>query len=431
VITFFYNTVLFFLLLAALPKILWQWYTLGKYRHSFRQRLGWNLPDISAHRGAPVIWMHTISVGETRAIVPLFKKMREHFPEALFLISSVTETGHMEAKRSLQGAHAYFFLPLDFSWIIRRAIVKYRPDLLILCESDFWYHLLHETKKRGARIVLVNGKISVRSARRFSLCKPFARRLFAPFDLLCLQNERFKDSFSALGVEPSKLYVTGNLKLDTTFPRLTSAERDSWKRDLGITPDDRVLVIGSSHVSEEGWLLSALDEVWGKIPTLKVLLVPRHPERFAEVAKLLAERGLKAISLSQKAQKRGDERVVLIDAMGQLYTCYQLAELAIVGGSFVDWVGGHNIFEPVQCRVPVLFGPHMHGQVDLTEVVLKGGAGRQVTLQELPQVLVELFEEPTKRLEMVQAALRLSTEVSGSTQRTWDAILELLKNNPF
>jgi 3-deoxy-D-manno-octulosonic-acid transferase len=415
-----YNLVLFLLGLCALPKILLQW---SKYRHHARDRLGFNLPKPPAK--GPVIWIHAVSFGETRAVLPLYKQLRKSYPDHSIVISSTTETGHNEAKKILPDADAHFLLPLDFSWNMRRLCKRLKPKLLILVESDFWYQLLKAVKEQRGKIALVNGKISEKSAKRFKLFRFFAKRLFGLIDCFCVQNEHYATAFKEIGVDPAKITVTGNIKLDAAFPKLSPQEKAEWKQNLGITATDRVLVIGSTHEPEEEWLFGALDRVWEQIPELKVIIVPRHPERFAHVAKHLRQRGLSVIAYSERAQKTGLERVVLIDAMGLLNTCYQLAEVAIVGGSFASHVGGHNIFEPAAVGVPVLFGPHMHDQPDLVRLILSAHAGQQLTLPELPGALLDLLNNPEKRLETSQHGLNLSEQARGATQRTYEKINNL------
>lgn len=422
-----YNLVLFLIGLAALPSLLWQWMRYGKYRETLSERLGLNLSKLPQKKTGPVFWIHAVSMGETKAVVPLFNLIRQSYPDATLVISSTTETGHAEAKRCMPQASAHFFLPLDFSWQIKRVVKKISPDVLILVESDFWYHLLHFAKKEGAKIFLVNGKVSDRSLRRFALFSFFTRRLFSYFDRLCIQSEKYKESFIQMGIAPEKLVVTGNVKFDHLPRKLTSLEIQSWKEELGISSQDRVVAIGSTHEPEEEWLLSALDQVWKEIPDLKVLLVPRHPERFGKVAAHLETRGLSVISYSKRAEKTGKERVVLIDAMGLLHTCYQLAEVAIVAGSFIQEIGGHNIFEPAECGIPVLFGPYMEDQLNLVDLVVKARAGRQVKLIELPATLLDLLQNPEKSAQMSAAGYKLAQEAQGSSLRTWNTLQEKIE----
>lgn len=414
-----YDLSLTVLTILFLPKLLWQWFALGKYRHSLSARLGITLPLFSPKEGQKVIWIHAVSMGETRAVIPLFQMIKKIYPEAAIVISSTTETGHEEAKRSMESADVHFFLPFDFSWAIERIINRIRPSTLILSESDFWYHLLKIAKQRGVEVALVNGKVSERSSKRYQKISFFTDRLFSLFDILCVQSQPYLKRFISMGIPPEKLFVTGNLKFDIPLQKMGNVEKTVFLETLNIKDTDPVVVIGSTHAPEEEWLISALEPLWKEIPNLKVLLVPRHPERFNEVAKLLNE---KKLPFSRYSEKQCTEALILIDAMGLLNSCYQIATVAIVAGSFTSHIGGHNIFEPVMYQVPVLFGPHMHSQPDLKEQVLSAKAGLQVTVEELPQVLLQILQTPSLHAQYAKACEGLSQSVQGATLRTFEKI---------
>ncbi len=414
---FFYDLCLVLYTLVSLPKFIWEALRHQKHRKSFLEKLGLKMPVFSLPASGPRIWIHSISMGETKAVVPLVEQIRQQMPSASIVISTTTETGLAEAKRSLPDLHSYFYLPLDFSWTMRKLNNRIKPDLLILVESDFWYNLVSYNKK----VILVNGKISENSLSRFRFFSFFARKLFSQFDLLCLQSQRFAARFENLGVAPSKIVVTGNLKFDQPFPHL---DIERWKTDLGINLSDKVITLGSTHEPEEEELISAIEPLFDKFPTLKILLVPRHPERFAAVTALLEKKKIHYAKFSDHMPKQGNERIILIDAMGILSACYQLSDIAIVGGSYVKHVGGHNIFEPAALGIPVLFGPHMETQKDIVDVVVHGGAGKQVPLSNLTSTLEEMLKKPP--LEMKQAGLKLAEEVQGATGRTWKSIQSFL-----
>jgi 3-deoxy-D-manno-octulosonic-acid transferase len=417
-----YNCILLLLVGISLPKLLWQWCVRGKYRGSLKARLGISLPTFTPKKGQKVIWLHTVSMGETRAIIPLFRQIKQKFPEAAVVISTTTETGQEEAKRSMPDADVHFFLPLDFSWNIRRLMDRIEPTRLILCESDFWYNLLNSAKKLGAHIALVNGKVSERSCRRFRRFRFFTRKLFGNFDTLCVQSEPYRGRFLSMGIDPQKIFVTGNLKLDSPAKKMQEGELQALRNSLHLKTSDRILTIGSTHAPEEEQLLSSLQAVLNKIPDLKVLLVPRHPERFEEVAHLLQQIGIPFGRFS--AMPPQETRLILIDTMGKLNSCYQLAETAIVGGSYTTKVGGHNIFEPVVFGVPVIFGPHMHSQPDLKQIVLDAGAGKQVPMEHLAETLIELLENRPVYNSCVDACNILAESIQGSTQRTFSFLFK-------
>jgi 3-deoxy-D-manno-octulosonic-acid transferase len=412
-----YNVALLFYALAYLPKFLWEAIRHRKHRKSFLEKLGFKVPIFSLPSDNFKIWVHSVSMGETKAVAPLVAKLREQFPQSSIVISTTTETGLGEAKRSMPGLDNYFYLPLDFSWSIKRLVQRIKPDLLILVESDFWYNLVRQNKN----VVLVNGKISETSLARFRFFSFFSKRLFAEFDLFCVQSQRYGDRFKSLGIDPSKIVVTGNLKFDQPFPHI---DIPRWKKDLGIAPEDRVITLGSTHDPEEDQLIEALQPLLKDFSTLKILLVPRHPERFVSVASLLEKKGIPFARFSDHLPKHGNERVILVDAMGILSACYQLSELAIVGGSLVSHVGGHNIFEPAALGIPVLFGPHMESQKDLVDIVVQGGAGKQVALDEICAAVRTMLIRPPE--EMKQAGYKLASEVHGSTERTCQALQQFL-----
>lgn len=413
-----YNLCLFFLAFLVLPKLFWQYFFIGKYRKSLRAKLGIDLPTFVPKQGQKVIWIHAISMGETRAILPLFYLIRSSYPDAAIVLSSTTETGHEEAKRSMPQANAHFFLPFDFSWMMRKIVKQIQPHLLILCESDFWYHLLKVAKDRGCQIALVNGKVSERSCSRFQKVPFFTRRLFAYFDVLCVQSQRYLNRLEIMGIPLEKIHVTGNLKLDTPTQKMSLNEWITFRDSLGIKKGNPVLVIGSTHFPEEKWILTLLESVWEIIPQLYVFIVPRHPERFEEVAQLLQEKALPF----RRFKDKGEQKLILVDAMGQLNRCYQIADLAIVGGSFVSHIGGHNIFEPVLYGVPVFFGPYMHNQLDLKEWVLSFGAGKQVGKEDLSKTLIEFLKNPSLLHQYSVACHHLASTVKGATQRTFDCL---------
>lgn len=396
-----------------------------KYLGSLKSRFGLNL-GLPAKGNDPVFWIHGVSVGEIKAIVPLAKLLHQQYPQAKIIVSSITETGQAEAKRSLPFAHFTLFLPFDFSWISKRIIETTKPDLLILSESDFWYHFIHYAKEQGATIIVANAKLSERSCRRFKSIPWFSQRIFSNIDLICPQNHSYQERFEQIGIPSSKLITTGNLKFDAEYPTLTLEDLSLWQKKLGIKFGDFVLAIGSTHHPEEEWLLKILKKLWISYPHLKVLIAPRHPERFESVSQLLEKSDTSFSRMTQKKMEN-DSQCILIDTIGHLRTCYQLSDLAIVAGSYVSHVGGHNILEPSGYGVPVVFGPHMHSQPELLSLVLNANAGLQVPLEQLEKTLSDLLSNKQKRKEMGQAGLKLMAHNQGASKRTFEAIIEKLR----
>ncbi len=407
--SFFYNLALFFLALLALPKLLYQLIFLKKYRSSFAQRFGFHFPQIDKGN-QKLVWIHAVSVGETKAIAALAKLIKDS--GAILLISSITETGHAEAKRSIPFADYFVFLPFDFSWIIKPIVKGVKPDLVICSETDIWYNFLKSAKKNKASNILVNGKISERSFKGLQVFSFFSKKLFGLLDLLAVQNEEYKQRFEQLGVNPNLLNVTGNLKLDE---KIEINSTDTIIDTLGLTKEDFVIVLGSTHAPEEKLILKKLQTLFHTYPKIKILVVPRHPERFDSVASIIAAHDPDYGRLSRGTTGK----IILIDTMGLLKSCLQIANLAIIGGSFVPGIGGHNITEPAQYGVPVLFGPFMHNQPDFPEIILKNRAGEQITLDQLSHTVQNLFENPQKLQKMGLEGKNLLTRMQGSTQATW------------
>lgn len=422
-----YEILLHLFALVAIPRMIYQRLFHGKYKNSLALRFGLGFPVI--HKGKRrLIWMHAVSVGETKAIAALAKLLKNAPDNPLLLISSTTETGHSEAKRSISFADFHVYLPLDFAWMVGPIVQRTEPDQVILSETDFWYNFLHTAKEGGATISVVNGKISTRSSKRFKLMRGFAHGLFGLVDLFCVQNQLYKERFLALDVPESKIVVTGNMKFDEEYPQLSPDELRTWREQVGIAPKQHVLVIGSTHDPEENLILDVLEQVWKQFPNLKVLLVPRHPERFNEVANLLAKREIPYIRFSNLDAKTGDERVVLVDAMGVLRKCYQFADIAIVAGSYTQRIGGHNVVEPCGYGVPVLFGPYTHTQTELVSLVKEYGAGLEVPIDKLAETLITHLQHPEKRAVLGKAGSRLIADMKGATLNTYNALQRIPAN---
>lgn len=410
---FLYNTVLHLLALLALPLLAKQ-----KYRKKIAKRLGKDFPQIEKE-GKALIWIHAVSLGETKAIAPLLKKLKALPSKPKILLTTVTETGLKEGKDL--GADYNGYLPLDFSYIIGRVVKAVQPDLLILTETDFWFNFQHSVKNSGGKVVVVNAKLSSRSFQRLLKLPRFAKKLFSTIDLFLVQGPLYEKRFSLLGVPQEKIVSTGNIKLDGFT---VESDIESWKKQLHINPDDLILTIGSTHDPEEKIFIKIFATLFQKYPQLKVLLVPRHPERFDQVETLLKEGNISYGRLSQGNLQ--DKKVILIDAMGKLRKCYQISDLAFVGGSFTEKVGGHNILEPPSYGVPVLFGPYMHSQPDFLDLANAYQAGECVAEKSLLATLEKYLNDPILRKEVGARGLKLISESRGALEQTYKTITSLL-----
>ncbi len=410
-----YHLILVGFYLGYLPQLF-----SAKYSGTWKERLGFTLPHIDQTKKGPLLWIHAVSMGEVKIAAAFVKELRLKNPSQRFVISFVTKTGKEEALRLIQGAEAYFFLPIDLSFIIRRVVRAVRPTQMIVIEGEFWYNLFSEVKKSGATLLLVNGKLSTQSYRRFSLLPQFAGALFSHFDFLLLQDEEYLQRFFDLGVPQKKMAVVGNIKIDASIPMHTLSEKKACENSWGIEACDFVVTIGSTHKGEERGLLACIKPLFDQIPCLKVLLVPRHPERFDEVA---SELKLQKIPFGRSSCNTfSKEPVILVDEMGKLPICYQCADVGIVAGSFVPGIGGHNLFEPVVCGIPVLFGPYFEGQKGLAEALFIASCGISLPLEKVAEKIKELYETPGLREEMGKNAQALFEKSKGCTKKTIDLL---------
>ena len=408
---------------ASLPKMA---VNFKKYKNSFWQRLGRGFPSIEK-KGRQLVWIHAVSLGETKAAAPLIKRIKSLENPPLVLLSTTTQTGHAEGLKNVPIADFHVFLPFDFSYIIRPIVKKVAPDIVILTETDFWYHFQAAAKQSGAHLIVVNGKISERSFQRLNKLPFLAKHLLHPIDHFYVQGEIYQSRLAKLHIPSSKITVTGNLKLDG---EIETYDCSILKKELGLT-DQMVLTLGSTHDPEERIWIATLKKLWPIFPTLKVLLVPRHPERFNEVAKLLESEN---ISYSRWTEKGtfDSSSILLVDEMGVLKKCYKISDICFVGGSLTSRVGGHNIVEPAFYGKPVLFGPYMHSQPDLLALVNQYEAGFQITEQTLFAIVSKLLTTPQLLQQLGLNGQKLISASRGALDKTFHSLLPLLqKKGPW
>jgi len=399
IITFLYDLILCFALLLSFPKLFFDFLVKRKYRKSLGYRIA---PTPPKKLKKPLIWLHAVSVGEVKALSTLIPHIRRTYPDVYIYVTTVTETGQQEAKKSCI-VDGLGYLPLDFSWIMKRFVRRLNPFLLVLVEGDYWFNLINEIKKVKGKIVVVNGKLSEKSMKRFLTFSFFSRLIFHSIDYFCLQGESYFESFLKLWICLKKLKITGNLKFDVPFPELGDLEE--LKRRFDIQPKDRVITLGSTHKGEEELLYKSLIPALID-PHLKILICPRHSERFTEVKNLI-----------------NHPQIYIVDQMGILPKCYSLSYLAIIGGSFVKKVGGNNIFEPAKMGIPTLYGPYMYKQVDLDRELNESGAGMKVKESDLLERVLELLNDPELHLQMTKKGKCLAHKLIGASSRTWNELV--------
>lgn len=395
---FLYNIVWFLLL----PLVLAVFVCRGKYRQRLPTRFGLGLRQGWAGKKRneqPTVWIHALSVGEVTSAVPLVRALRSHYPEAYLVVSVTTATGMLVADRHLRGVvDQVIDGPIDFLPVVNHFIRAISPDLYILVETDFWPNLLNALKCRGIPALLVNGRISATSMRRYQRGRTFFLPMFQCFSALALQTEADRDKMHDLGLERHHLPILGNLKFATILP--PQATEAQFGRSL---PRGRSLfVAGSTHAGEERLLLDGYQRLLASFTGLYLVIVPRDPLRAPEIAAMARERGLKPTLRSSAEPAAGE--LTIVDTIGELLALYSMASLAFVGGSLVA-KGGHNPLEPASQGVPVLFGPHMEDFSEIATLLVDGGAARVVNDgEDLYQAIATLLTDSNLRASMGEKA---------------------------
>ncbi len=409
--------------LAAAPYLVFKALTSEKYRTGFPERFG----RLEPRRGErPCLWLHAVSVGEMNLARTLIEAVKTNYPNWDLVVSTATNTGLATAAKLYPETRAFYF-PLDFSWMVRRALARIRPDVVVLVELEVWPNFLAEASRRGARIAVVNARVSDRSFPRYRVLRPLVRRWLGRVDLFCAQDRTYADRLVALGAPPERVVVSGNLKYDTAAPSSEACDPE-FARGFGLKGDEPVVVGGCTWPGEDEALLDAYERLRGEFPGLRLILAPRQAERFEAVERLVRERGLAVVRRTALAGgAEGGEAVVVLDTVGELARVYGLARVVFVGGSLIPR-GGHNILEAAGLGKAVLFGPHTENFRQVARALLDEGAARRVAdATELETALHELLAHPRLAAEMGGRARAIVERNRGATTRTIQALKPLLE----
>ncbi len=400
----------------------------------WRERLGRLPKSLTGEPHDGTIWVHAVSVGETLAVAGLVGEIMRRFPSQPIYLSHATTTGRAVGEARIPGVAGRFYLPLDWKWAAHRVFDRLRPRLLIIAETEIWPNFLAVASERGVRVALVNARLSEHSFigyRRFGF---LFRHALAAIDVVFAQTERDADRFRQLGVPPEKVSVAGNLKFDARPPQLGEFPRLA-RRALEQAGRGPVLVAGSTMAGEEPLVLRAWGRIRERFPSAMLILAPRHPQRFVEVAQLLGQRGCRFVRRTEldplnPGVRFAEAEVVLLDTLGELTGVFELADVAFVGGSMVP-TGGHNVLEPAFWAKPVLFGVHMQHFRDIAGQFLAEGAAFQVKdVDDLARRTSELFADGRLREEMGKRAKRLLENGSGATKRITAQLACWLEEEP-
>lgn len=408
--------------IAYAPVLAYQAIRYGKNRTGWRERFG-HVADLPPHPER--IWIHAVSVGEVNATRRLVAELQRDRPDAEIIISSTTDTGLSRAK-ALYPNRVVFRYPLDFSGVVDRVLRRVKPTLIVLVELEVWYHLMQRAARANIPVVVVNGRLSERSIRRFGMIAPIARRMFASLSAVAAQDEEIAARFRAMGVPDERCVVTGSLKWDTAEVTDRVAGQDEIAAALGLDTDRPIVVAGSTGPSEEAMLLSAYERLREAAPAAQLVIVPRKPERFNEVAATIRSAGFTCVRRSECqdgcSRSVGANDVWLIDTMGELRKLYALATIVFVGRSLVR-MGGSDPMEVAALGKPILIGPHTANFRQAVSALQAGGGLRVVGDGDaLGRSLVECINDSASLADVGARGRRAVVEHQGATQRTVDLL---------
>jgi 3-deoxy-D-manno-octulosonic-acid transferase len=403
----------YLLLPYAIASLVWRGLRYEAYWYRWPQRFGF----VERMRGQRIIWVHAVSVGEVRSAAALIRALDRQYPEHRVLVTTMTPTGSDQVLELFGDRVVHTYVPYDFPDAVARFLSRVAPELAVVAETEFWPNIFNACKRRGIPLFLVNVRLSRASYEGYQWVGKTTRAMFASADLVCAQTDLDAERLGDLGVNADLIEVTGNLKFDVPVPDRLHVEARALRVQWG--KDRPVLIAASTHPGEERQLLDAFEKLRETRPDLLLVIVPRHPERFAAVYRLCRKR---VGRVEQRSYVTGalspDTRVLVGDTMGELQRLYAASDVAFIGGSLVRR-GGQNLLEACAVGVPVLFGPHMFHFEEISAMALERGAARQVAdTNGLVAAVAAYFDDAEERRSAGRAALELVSENQGALARS-------------
>jgi len=410
-------------LILAWPLVRVRLWWRGRREPGYRERVAERFGRVPAAVPTGAVWVHAVSAGETIAAVPMIERLRKANPGAPLLVTTMTPTGSGEVTRRLGHQVSHCYAPYDFPWAVDAFLDKVEPRALILVETELWPNLVLRSRQRGIPVVLVNGRLSERSARSYARVGPLVARMLSAFDLIACQSDAHRSRFLALGAKPDSVRVLGSVKFDLTLNDQLRAEAVRLRQVWGLVGRP-VMIAASTHPGEEEQVLEAFRTLRREFPSACLLLVPRHPVRTVEVIELVTRHGLQAMRQSQPERRAED--VVVGDVMGTLLTLYGVADIAFVGGSLVAQ-GGHNPIEAAAWSKPVIVGPHVFNFQVVVDGFVEAGALTVVPdASMLAATASRLLRDPAFAAAQGMKGAAVVAASAGALDRTLDALAETL-----
>ncbi|HYQ93343.1 MAG TPA: lipid IV(A) 3-deoxy-D-manno-octulosonic acid transferase [Burkholderiales bacterium] len=402
-----YRLLLWFAFPFVLARLWWR----GRHEPGYRQNVAERFGFYPRRPARPVIWLHAVSVGETRAAEPLLRELRSRHADCDLLITQMTATGREAAQQLFGGALLVAWLPYDYPSAVRRFLRNFRPRLGILMETEIWFHLVGECQSSGVPLLLANARMSAKSARGYAAVAPLVRVALGGLSAVAAQTTEDADRLRSLGAR--EVEVTGNLKFDADPGSRSETLAAQFRHRFG---SRAVLLAASTREGEEELLLDAFEQ--NPLGDALLVIVPRHPQRFDSVAQLLASRGLKFSRRSTNTPLDADCGIVLGDSMGEMAAYYRACDLAFVGGSLLTY-GGQNLIEACAAGVPVLIGPYTYNFAQVAESAIAAGAAVRVdSAEEVVRLARSLLSDKEQRARMGKAGIAFCAAHRGATERT-------------
>jgi len=357
-----------------------------------RERLALSLSE--DHDEKQKIWIHALSVGEVVSAIPLIVEISTWYPEKEIVFTVTTTKGLSLARREIGGRVKIIPMPLDFWWSIRRIVRHINPSFFILVETDIWPALITCLSNKKIKCFLVNGRISPRTNKSYEKFSFLIRPVINRFTLCMMQSELDRKRLLDIGADKERIITTGNIKFDRDWLPMHKEERDTWLKKLYLDPEDDIWVAGSIHGDEGQIVLNVFSKLAPSFPRLRLILAPRNIEESGKILKAAQDMGLKIFLKTDLPDNKTPYEVLVLNTIGELNRVYGIGKISFVGGSMVP-LGGHNLLEPASFGCPVLFGPHMHNFVLMSELILAEKGGFQVNNEkELYSSMKKLLEDP-------------------------------------
>lgn len=419
-----YNLAAHLIVLCAAPYLLFR----AAFDRNFRPivRRFWMRSQNIPVRG---LLVHAVSVGEVAAAKSLVFALQKRFTNIPLVLTTSTPTGQTAAKKAFAGRDvSVTFFPFDVSGAVKRALANIKPRAIILLEAELWPNVVRQAVAQGIPIILLNGRISGRSVRRYRLIGSLMRNTVRACDAFGVRTREDARHLEQLGADPSRITVTGNIKFESSLISVRDEEKRALVVELGLRDTDRLIVAGSTHSGEEEIILGVFKRLKQRVPELKLLLAPRHIDRVNEVCAAVRRAELNWVLRTDKRGTSEPRDVIVLNTTGELARLYALGELAVVGGSFVEGIGGHNPLEPAAAGVPVLFGPHMENFTDIVETLRRHDACVETRdAEELCQKCLDLLTGPDTRDRIARNARQAVVSGGGAVAHSVAIVEQVLR----